>query len=308
MHRARSIYHALWATTLEEERRAFERFMDFATETRRRNPGAHIYHFAPYEPAALKRLMGRFATREVELDELLRGGAFVDLHRVVRRALIASVERYSIKDLERFFGYARAQNLGEASMSRRVIEHAIEAGEFDDKFDETIEAHRAIVEAYNREDCESAERLRDWLETLRTEAIAEGHELPRPAPKDSEASEEISELDQELQRLRDGLLEGVPEDPAERSDEQQARFALAHMMEFHRREDKAGWWEYFRLLDVEPEDYADERRAVVRACLRESRRAGARAAAALSLPGTGARCARRRRGNCQRRNQDWHGC
>ena len=224
--------------------------MDFATETRRRNPAAHIYHFAPYEPAALKRLMGRFATREVELDELLRGGAFVDLHRVVRRALIASVERYSIKDLERFFGYARAQDLGEASMSRRVIEHAIEAGEFD----ETIETHRAIVEAYNREDCESAERLRDWLETLRAEAIAGGHELPRPVPKDGEASEEISELDQELQRLRDGLLAGVPEDPAERSDEQQARFALAHMMEFHRREDKAGWWEYFRLLDVEPED------------------------------------------------------
>ncbi len=164
--RGEHVYHALWATTLEEERRAFEQFMDFAIETRRRNPAAHIYHFAPYEPAALKRLMGRFATREVELDELLRGGAFVDLHRVVRRALIASVERYSIKDLERFFGYARAQNLAEASMSRRVIEHAIEAGDFD----ESIEAHRAIVEAYNREDCESAERLRDWLETLRAKA------------------------------------------------------------------------------------------------------------------------------------------
>ncbi len=36
-------------------------------------PDLHIYHFAPYEPAALKRLMGRYATREEEIDRLLRG-------------------------------------------------------------------------------------------------------------------------------------------------------------------------------------------------------------------------------------------
>ena len=99
-------YTPLWARTLAEERAAFEQFMDFVAATRARNPAAHVYHFAPYEPTALKRLMGRYATREVELDALLRGRAFVDLHAVVRRALIASVERYSIKDLERFFGYA----------------------------------------------------------------------------------------------------------------------------------------------------------------------------------------------------------
>lgn len=253
------VYHPLWATTMETERLAFEHFMDYASETRQRNPDSHIYHFGSYEPAALKRLMGRFATREVELDELLRGGAFVDLHQVVRRGLIASVERYSIKDLESFFGYAREQSLADASMSRRIVEHAIEAGDFN----ETIESHRDIVEAYNREDCESAERLRDWLEELRVEVIGQGYELPRPEPQDSEASEDISELDQELQRLRDGLLEGVPADPMERNEEQQARFALAHMMEFHRREEKAAWWEYFRLLDLDPADFADERRAIV---------------------------------------------
>ena len=65
-----------------------------------------------------------------------------------------------------------------------------------------------------------------------------------------EASEEISELDQELRGLRDGLLDGIPIEPAERSPDQQARFVLARMMEFHRREDKAAWWEYFRLRDL----------------------------------------------------------
>jgi uncharacterized protein len=251
-------YTALWGRTLEEERQAFERFIDHACAARARNPGAHIYHFAPYEPAALKRLMGRFATREVELDALLRGEAFVDLYTVVRRAMIAGVEHYSIKDLEPFFGYQRSQDLRDAAMSRRLVEQAIETG----KVDEAIEKHMRIVEDYNREDCESAKRLRDWLEELRAEAIGQGAELPRPVPNDGEASEEVSELDRELQRLRDGLLDGLPADSEARTDEQRARFLLAHMMEFHRREDKATWWEYFRLLDLEESDYPDERRAV----------------------------------------------
>lgn len=252
----RPVYTALWARTLAEERAAFERFMDLATEVRKRNPGAHIYHFAPYEPAALKRLMGRHATREVDLDALLRGSAFVDLHAVVKRALIASVERYSIKDLEPFFGYARAQDLREASQSRRLVENAIAAG----MFDALLAPQRDIVERYNREDCESALKLRDWLEGLRADVIAQGHELPRPQPQGGEPSEDISELDQELRRLRDGLLEGVP--PDNRTPEQQVRYALAHMMEFHRREDKAAWWEYFRLRDLEEHELADERRAL----------------------------------------------
>ena len=252
------VYTALWARTLGEERAAFEQFIDAATETRRRNPGAHIYHFAPYEPAALKRLMGRYATREVELDELLRGKAFVDLHTVVKRALIAGVERYSIKELEPFFGYSREQDLREAAMSRRIVENAIAEG----AADEDLDPHLGVVEDYNREDCESAMRLRDWLEQHRVDVVAGGEDLPRPELREGDASEAISELDAALEQLRNGLLEGVPVDPEERSDDDHARFVLAHMMEFHRREDKASWWEYFRLLELEESDLTDERRAI----------------------------------------------
>ena len=252
------VYTPHWARTHEEERAAFERFIDAATEIRRRSPGAHIYHFAPYEPAALKRLMGRYATREVELDQLLRARSLVDLHAVVKRALIAGVERYSIKDLEPYFGYGREQDLREAAMSRRIVESAIaERG-----VDEAVDPHVRVVEDYNREDCESAARLRDWLEQIRDEVIAEGGNLPRPEPQDGDASEAISELDEELERLRNGLLDGVPDNPEERSEAEQGRFVLAHMMEFHRREEKASWWEYFRLQDLEETDLADERRVI----------------------------------------------
>ena len=253
----RMTYTSLWAATPEQERSNFEKFIDFVTELRGADPGVHVYHFAPYEPAALKRLMGRYATREVELDALLRGGAFVDLHQVVKRALIAGVERYSIKDLEAFFGYEREQDLREASQSMRLVESAVADGTLD-----TSDPHSRIVEDYNREDCESTLRLRDWLEELRADVVSRGHPIPRPLQESGAASEKISALDQELQGLRDRLLEGVPDDPGDRNDEQRARFALAHMMEFHRREDKASWWEYFRLLGLEEDDLLDERRAV----------------------------------------------
>jgi uncharacterized protein len=251
-------YVAHWARSLDEERAAFEAFVDLARATRARNPAAHVYHFAPYEPAALKRLSGRYATRQTELDELLRGHAFVDLYAIVRRSLIASVERYSIKDLEPFFGYERAQDLRAAALSRRVVENAIATHRLDADVDE----HRRIVEDYNREDCESAARLRDWLESLRAMEVARGHDLQRPPPVDGRAPDQISDLDRELHRLRDGLLEGVPLEPGARNAEQQARFALAHMMEFHRREDKASWWEYFRVLEVDAGELVDERSAV----------------------------------------------
>ncbi len=78
---------------------AFERFIDFVIGRLEQYPDLHIYHYAPYEPAALKRLMGRYATRENELDRLLRSELFVDLYAVVRHGVRASVESYSIKKL-----------------------------------------------------------------------------------------------------------------------------------------------------------------------------------------------------------------
>ena len=87
----------------------------------------HVYHYAPYEPSAFKRLMGRYATREDELDRLLRGGRFVDLYGVVRQGLRAGVERYSIKNLEPLYGFARAVPLPDASRALRVMEQALES-------------------------------------------------------------------------------------------------------------------------------------------------------------------------------------
>ena len=63
-------------------------------------PGMHVYHYASYERTALTTLAARHATREEEVDQLLRDGRLVDLYSVVRRSVRVSTESYSIKKLE----------------------------------------------------------------------------------------------------------------------------------------------------------------------------------------------------------------
>ena len=279
----RDIYTPIWATNPAEEKRAFERVVDGIVAAFATDPAMHVYHFGAYEPTAFKRLSGRYATRETELDTILRAELFVDLHTIVKHSLKASVETYSLKDLEQFYGLVREQDLRIATASRRAVEWAIEMREdfgtgpvkqaqagpqlglgFDaapttTKFAE----HTAIVERYNRDDCVSAARLRDWLEQLRAAAEREhGDELPRPELKSGEASEQITEASEETQRVIEALLRGVKVDAAERNEEQQARWLMAQLLEWHRREEKAAWWEYFRLLDLPLEDYEDERSAL----------------------------------------------
>jgi len=72
-------------------------------------------------------------------------------------------------------------------------------------------------------------------------------------------------LDEALNRARKlaaRLIEGIPADRAERSKAQQAQWILAQLLEWHRREDKAIWWEYFRLIDLSDEELRDERVAI----------------------------------------------
>ena len=142
-------YHKWWAFTAAEERVAFESVMDFIMGRLERDPNMHVYHFAPYEPTAFKRLMGRHATRERELDRLLRGGRFIDLLAVVRQAMWAGVESYSIKRLEPLYRFTRDVNLPDASHSLRRMEYALQVKQPA----LVIDADREIILGYNKDDC-----------------------------------------------------------------------------------------------------------------------------------------------------------
>lgn len=244
-----------WALTREDERNGFQRFIDFTIDRRSKYPDLHIFHYAPYEPAALKRLMGRYATREEELDALLRAGVFVDLYQVTRHAIRAGVESYSIKELEQFFGYERRVPLHEASRARAALETCLE---LEDTPGITTEMRRTVA-AYNQDDCISARSLRDWLEQLRAEQIAGGEKIDRPIREIRAPNEARLERQARVEQLVAHLTAEIPADATRRSREQQARWVLAHLLEFESREEKATWWELFRLKALSETDLADER-------------------------------------------------
>ena len=118
------------------------------------------------------------------------------------------------------------------------------------------------MQSYNQDDCASTIALRDWLEQRRQELIDVGTDVPRPTPSDQQASEDLTERQEAIQALIERLTADVPADMEERTDEQQARWILAYLLDWHRREEKATWWEYFRLAALTPEELIDERAAL----------------------------------------------
>ncbi|MCY4114836.1 MAG: TM0106 family RecB-like putative nuclease [Chloroflexi bacterium] len=248
-------FHAFWSiadgtVTPAAERQAFEDCVDLIMDRWADHPGMHVYHYAPYETGAMKRLAGRYATREAHVDQLLRGKVFVDLYRVVRQGIRASVESYSIKRLEPLYGFKREVDLRDAGESIVEFEHWLEPGEETDR-DGLLEQ----IRAYNRDDCLSTYHLREWLEGQRAALVNEvGAEAP-PRPMDMPVEEtEDSDVQQAVQELVAELTADLPvdltdgrtlEDPAQRG-----RWLLAQLLDWHRREDKAFWWRYFHLRDV----------------------------------------------------------
>ncbi len=253
------IYESLWALSRSEEQKAFEAFIEKVMERWRRHPEMHIYHYAPYEPTAIKRLTGRHGACVDEVDELLRAGVFVDLYRAVRQGIRASVESYSIKRLEPLYGFTRAVPLRDANVALQSFEAAMALGDGEGEIGDLLKT----VEGYNRDDCVSALRLRDWLEDRRKELEAKkGCALPRPAVQFGDASEKLSARLQGIRALAARLLAALPEAEAQWTDEHRAYWLLAQMLEWHRREEKSSWWEYFRLCELSDDELQEDKSAL----------------------------------------------
>lgn len=251
-------YYDLWAKNDAEEKQALETFMDSVMKILEADANMHIYHFGAYEQSALKRLVGKYATREEELDRLLRAGIFVNLHSITRHAIIAGVESYSLKDLEKIHGYLRKVDLRTVSSHKLLYEGLLESGSIADVHEET----KNVVRDYNQDDCVSTKYLRNWLEQQRTKLLKQGMSIPRPQPEDGAPSENITEHQQRIKPLYDALVNDVPIEKENRTAEQQARWLLANMLDWYRREKKSFWWEVFRLQDLTDEELLEEKDAL----------------------------------------------
>ncbi|MDQ1130615.1 hypothetical protein QE381_002743 [Microbacterium sp. SORGH_AS 888] len=239
------------------EGRALERFVDLVALRRQSHPGLHIYHYAPYEPSHLLSMAARHGTREAEVDRLLRDGVFVDLYPIVRRALRVGSRSYSIKKLEPLYmgGDVRTSEVqrGDDSIVRYV-----EARQLRDAGDDA--GAQAILDdlaVYNRDDCVSTLRLRDWL----VERAQETGLMPSLDPEAGEHVYEPSPRSLALQRIADARAaerEGVPDD----ADGLALRLAAA-AIDYYPREAKTYWAGHFLRLREPVSLWAESRDVVV---------------------------------------------
>jgi len=253
-------YESLWSFDRAEEKGTFEKFITKIMERWNRHPDMHIYHYAPYEPTAIKRLAGQHAICMDEIDQLLRAGIFVDLYRIVRQGVRASVESYSIKKMEPLYGFKWVASARDSVVALQTFSATLALG---CAHDARVKTELLVaIEAYNRDDCLSAWRLRGWLEDLRLELEAKiANTLPRPAKKQSEPSEKLSAQTEQVRAVMARLLAGVPAEETEWTSEHRALWLLAQMLEYRRREDKSAWWEYFRQCELSDDELFEDRNA-----------------------------------------------
>lgn len=251
-------YKAFWALTRADERKCFDEFMEFIMARWDRYPGMHIYHYSPYEPSAIKRLMSRYAIHERNVDKILRAQRFVDLYSTTKEILRASVESYSIKNIEKLADYTRKCDLDLAGPARRTLEYILEFKSVESIDNQT----KHVVQEYNEDDCLATEALHSWLEKIRSEQISQGADLKRPVPGDGEPEDKASAIAAELKLLYDQMIEGIPTDAQQRTEEQEARWLLAHLVHYFDRERRNAWWEFFHVHKMELEDLYEEKSAI----------------------------------------------
>jgi predicted RecB family nuclease len=264
-------YQAFRALTKAQEKVAFEQFIDFVHARLREDPQLHVYHYAPYEISALKRLMSEHATREDALDELLRREVFVDLYQVVRQSLRISHASYSIKKVRTFFMSGAGHGL--------VVDGGDSVLQFERWRTSGDAAILEAIERYNEEDCVSTQALRDWLLERRDEAVrATGTEVPWKEIRASSVTAERQEDDAATAAMREALLVRATaieragslrqaslfdeDDRVVSNADAAALRLLADLLGYHRRELKPAYWAFFERRRKSVEELLEDTEAI----------------------------------------------
>jgi predicted RecB family nuclease len=241
-------FRPLWAHNRTEERKALLDFLAMVRKRRKRHPGMHIYHYAAYEKTALLRLAGRYGIGEDQVDDLLRNGVLVDLYPLVRKSIRVGTENYSLKSLEPLYMGSELRAGDVTTATDSITQYA----RFCELRAEGREPDAAIVlkeiEDYNRYDCRSTHKLRDWLIGRAIECA-----VPPRGPQPVQDGGPIEDTDQLARTLTAFAGDGVDG----RTAEQTAVALVAAARGYHRREDKPFWWAHFDRLNNPVDEWAD---------------------------------------------------
>ncbi|KUM37026.1 TM0106 family RecB-like putative nuclease [Arthrobacter sp. EPSL27] len=262
------VFRPFWAHTREAEKQAFLDFLDYVEKRRRDYPDMHVYHYAPYEKTALRKLSVMHVAGEDTVDGWLREGLLVDLYQTVRNSLRISENSYSIKKLEPLYMGTNLRTGDVKDAGASVVAYARYCDARDNGDTEEADAILAGIADYNEYDCLSTLELRDWLLGLaRERGIQPGSGGPGggpPAAADDavgvspEPGSELADLDP----LEVALAEAAGAAVGLSGDDRKAVSMLAAAVSYHRRERKAFWWAHFDRCENGPDTHHQQDRNV----------------------------------------------
>ncbi len=264
-----------WAHSPAEEKQAFDGFVEWVQERRARHPDLHVYHYASYEKTALGNLASRHQIHQALIDQWLREELLVDLYPIVRNGLVVGAPSYSIKKVERLYGEARQEEVESAADS--VVQYAEWRKSGQSGAPGREPGRSPLLQAlqdYNEKDCQVTEGLHRFLLGL-----PETQQIPFRANKWGTAGtgepgeEQASAYEKDLEVAARELLAELPgsiEDPAAqgpRGFSWRLQKLIAQLIDFHEREGKVEWWEFFHRLQMTPEEREDDSEVIARARL-----------------------------------------
>ena len=269
-------FQGLWAHNPAKEKQTFDDFIEWVQQRRLQHPNLHVYHYASYEKTALGNLASRHQIHQATIDQWLRDELLVDLYPIVRNGLLIGAPSYSIKKVERLYGDARAEEVESAADS--VVQYA-----------EWRKSGQAAtpgrggnqspllqeLQEYNQRDCEVTEGLHRFLLNLpemaeiRFRANRWGNATVEPGSEEATNAAQERELELTARTLLEELPKLIEDTEAlaPRGLSWRSQRLLSLLIDFRGREDRVSWWEFYRRLQMTPEDREEDSEVIAAASL-----------------------------------------
>ena len=243
-----------WAHEEQQERLAFEGFIDWAHARWQADPTMHIYHYAPYEVSTIKRLMGKYATREDKVDDLLRNQVFVDLYAVVRQGIVLGASSYSLKSVEKLYMDSREGEVTTSGGSIVAYHDWILSGQAEDWNESKILKE---IRDYNEVDCVSTWKLTQWLRDVQSSNGIEFVPAIEPPAQSKELAAPRNSYNDDAVVLADRLIE-LANDQNMADDDRRLQLLHAWLLEFHWREARPVFWRKHSMSEMTDSELVDE--------------------------------------------------
>jgi len=263
-----------WAHDQKQEQLAFEGFIDWTYERWQQDKTMHVYHYANYEIAAIRRLSTRNQTRLEEVSELLQNGVFIDLYKIVKNGLLIGEPSYSIKNVEHLYRGIRTTDVARGDESIIAYENWREAGgninwekqengykswlADSDNFNWTVWESLEKIRNYNIDDCESTLQLVDWLLKQQKEFGISYSPIEEAKPnKEKTDAQAKNQVERELLSGRQqALVERFRVE--EKLNKDQIAELLIYLLHFYDRERATQFWAYYDRLEKDDEELFDD--------------------------------------------------